>query len=103
MRGRRHTDEHKAKIAAGNTGKKLSPAHIETLRSVNKNRVYSPETLMRMSAGQKGRKHSEESNMKRRQTMLLKREAQSERQRNNWLDPEYRERIKARMTAVRKK
>lgn len=72
------TPETRAKISAGNKGKKMSPEAIERVAAANRGRVpsaehrakiskahkgrkFSDETRARMSLGQKGRKHTEES------------------------------------------
>jgi hypothetical protein len=96
-RGVKLSEEHKAKIGAGNRGKKLSAEHVARLREFNKGKKPSPQTFSAAAAVHKGSKHSEEHKDKQRQAMLLQRESVSEKQRNNWLDPEYRKRVTANM------
>jgi hypothetical protein len=95
--GVKHSEEHKLKISLGNKGKKLSPEHVARLREFNRGKTPSPQTLAAAVAFHKGRKHSDEHKDKRRQAMLPKRAAQSERQRKNWLDDGYRARVTANM------
>jgi hypothetical protein len=95
--GVKHSDEHRAKISAGNRGKKLSPDHVARLKEFNSGKSPSAQTIAAAVAFHKGRKHSEEHKEKRRIAMLPLKEKQSERQRDNWRDPEYRARVQANM------
>jgi hypothetical protein len=52
--GRKHTQEAKDKISKGLTGKKLSPEHCEKISNVQKGRVKSLESKIRLSCSLRG-------------------------------------------------
>lgn len=72
FKGRRHTEETKAKLSAAHTGKHhepISETHKERLREFATGRTKSAATRAKISAWRKGRKRSPESIAKQAATM----------------------------------
>lgn len=63
-KGRRHTEETKRKIAAGNKGKVSSDETRKKISLSRKNVVITEKTRAKLSASGKGRKHSSETKLK---------------------------------------
>ena len=61
QRGHRHSDESKAKVSAGNKGKKVSAEVCEAARLFHTGRKHSQESKVRMSAAARGKKRSPET------------------------------------------
>lgn len=66
--GKKHSEEHKAKIAKAGTGRKHSEESKQKMRDVQKGKKHSPETIAKLT----GKKHSPETLEKLRTSHLGK-------------------------------
>jgi group I intron endonuclease len=64
MRGRKFTDEHRAKISQGNKGKIRTTEHAAKLGLVHKGKIFSKEQKDKMGLSMKGKTHTIESKNK---------------------------------------
>jgi len=62
--GSRHSEVVRQRLSKFNSGKKLSPEHVNKIVKANIGRVCSPESKKRMSESAKGRKASAETRAK---------------------------------------
>jgi len=93
------SEEQRANISAANTGRKFPPEFGAKISAAQKGRPAHPNSTEGARRAKLGSKESEETKNKKRLSMEKHREAQSERQRRNWEDPEYRARVIANMKA----
>ena len=66
-KGKKHSEEHKAKLSAAHKGKKMSDEarrNMSIAKTGKKRPPVSDETRAKMSAAQKGKKHTEETKAK---------------------------------------
>lgn len=80
-KGKRHSEETKAKIGAMSRARKHSPETKAKMSASHKGRVFSEETRAKISAAQigrpsamKGKKHSEETKRKMSATQIMRRQ-----------------------------
>lgn len=102
-RGRKLSEDHKAKIAAAGIGRKKSAETLALMSRLLTGRSYSDETLQRMSKGQ--RKRAAEGRMDvtaMRSWVGANIDQVAETQRNKWKDPEYRKRQTAALRAAKR-
>jgi hypothetical protein len=89
MTGRKLTDEHKAKISAGNVGRVISPETRIKIGKGNKGKIRSVATIQRLSAAHLGNRLSAETKAKMSASHTKK-----------WLSDEFRIKHSERITAA---
>lgn len=98
-RGNPISPEHRAALIRSHLGIPASEETKEKMSAARKGMPAHPNTIEGSRRAHAGKTQSPESNEKRRATMLAKKIEQSDRQRRNWEDHDYRARLIASMKA----
>jgi hypothetical protein len=95
IRGRKHSDETKAKMSTAKKGRRPSDATIAATGARYRGKKFTPEQAAKCGLARRGKPNSNEHRAKQRAGMLPHRDQISREQSARWRDPEYRARMLA--------
>lgn len=103
QRGRKHTEEHRARIAAGTSGHIVSPETIDKMSKALKGRRLSAEHREKLSRAKQGRKPSEQLLAAGARWRAENAQMISDKRKIIWSDPAYREKMSTAFRAAKRK